>query len=130
VGLELVEDLQSMLDGPEEDQRFPEKASERLGQIAALGQAEDGAQAVPLAQPGVITGIEELEGLHEELDLADAPHPQLDVTALDSLGAEGLVDLSLHAAHGGHDVGIHPGAEDEGAHEVEEARGDTRVSRA
>src|SRR5206468_7124022 len=58
VGLELVEDLQSVLDGPEEDQGLAEKASERLGEIAALGQAEDGAQAVPLAQPGVIARIE------------------------------------------------------------------------
>ena len=130
VRLELVEDLQSMLDGPEEDQRLAEKASERLRQVAALGQAEDGAQAVPLAQPGIVARVEELEGLHEELDLADAAHPQLDVTALDALGAEGPVDLGLHAAHRGHDVGIHPGAEDEGADEIEEARGHAGVSRA
>src|SRR6266545_6568508 len=129
MGLELVEDLQSVLDGPEENQRLAEKAAERLGHVTAIGQAEDGPQAVPLAQPGIIARVEELERLHEEFDLADAAHAQLDVTALHAFGAERPVDLRLHAAHRGHDVGIHAGAEDEGAHEVEEARGHARVAR-
>ena len=111
-------------------ERLAEEAPERLRQVAALGQAEDGAQAVPLAEPRVVARVEELERLHQELDLADAAHAQLDVAALDALGAQRRVDLRLHAADRGDDVRIHAGAEDEGADEVEEARGHARVARA
>src|SRR5262249_4030043 len=48
----------------------------------------------------VVATIEELECLHDEFDLADAAPPELDVRGLMSLGAKGVVDLSLHRAHG------------------------------
>ena len=130
MGLELVDDLEAVLDGSQKAERLAEEAPARLRQVAALGQAEDGPQAVTLAEPRVVPRVEELERLHQELDLADAAHAQLDVAPLDPFGAKGLVDLRLHAADLGDDLGGHAWAEDEGADEVEEARGHARVARA
>ena len=80
--LELVQDLQAVLDGAEMHERVAEEPAERRREIAALGEAEDRAQRVPLAQPRVVPGVEELERLHQELDLADAADPELHVPAL------------------------------------------------
>src|SRR5206468_1508005 len=92
VGLELVEDLQAVLDGAQVDEAITEKAAERGREIAALGEAEDGAQRVLLAEPRIVPPVEELERLHEELDLADAADAELDVAALGVLAAERAVD--------------------------------------
>ena len=92
VGLELVQDLEPVLDRAQVDERVAEEAPERRREIAALGQPEDGAQAVALAEPRVVTGVQELERLDEELDLADAADAELDVAALAALGAQRPVD--------------------------------------
>src|SRR6266540_336501 len=119
-----------MLDRPQKDQRVAQEATERLREIAALGQPENRAQAVPLAQPRIIAGVEELERLNEELDLADAAAAELDVAALDALGTERLVDLLLHAADGGDDIGIDARPEHEGPDHLDEPRGHPGVAGA
>ena len=114
VGLELVEDLQPVLDVPEKDQRVPEQAAQPGGQIAALGEAEQGAQRVPAAQPGIVARVEELQRLGQELHLADAAAPELHVAPLGALGPLRAVDLPLHVADVGHDARVEAGAEHEG----------------
>ena len=52
------------------------------------------------------------------------------MTALDALAAERPVDLPLHASHGGHDVRIETGPEDEGSDQLEESIRHLGVARA
>ncbi len=113
VRLELVDDLEAVLDRPEIHEGEAQLAPERGRQVAALGEAEDRPQAVPLAEPRIVAPVEELERLHQELDLADAPAPELHVAASRVLAAERTVDLSLHPAHVPHDVRIEAGTIDE-----------------
>jgi hypothetical protein len=129
VRLELVEDLQAVLDRAQVDERVAERAPEAGREIAALGEAEDRAQAVPLAQPGVVAAVEELERLDEELHLANAAHAELDVAARAALGAKRLVDRILHLPHLADDRGVEARPEDEGADHLEEARGHRRIAR-
>ena len=49
MSLELVDDLQSVLDGAKKDEGISEEAPEGLREISPLGEPEDRAQAVPLA---------------------------------------------------------------------------------
>ena len=130
VGLELVEDLQAVLDGAQVDEGIAEKAAERGREIAALGEAEDGAQRVLLAEPRIVPPVEELERLHEELDLADAADAELDVAALGVLAAERAVDGALHPADLPHDGGVEPRPEHEGPDQLGEAAGDRGIAGA
>ena len=107
----------------------PSRAPEAGREIAALGEAEDRAQAVLLAQPGVVAPVEELERLDEELHLANAAHAELDVAARAALGAKRLVDRILHLPHLADDRGVEARPEDEGADHLEEARGHRRIAR-
>ncbi len=52
------------------------------------------------------------------------------MAALDALAAERPVDLALHAPHGGHDVRIEAGTEDEGPDQLEESIRHLDVARA
>ena len=130
MGLELVEDLQAVLDRAQVHERVAQLAPERVRQVAPLGEAEDRAQAVALAQPWVVAAVEELHRLDEELHLADAAATELDVTGRGVLAAEGAVDLRFHLAYRAYDGRVEPGPVDEGAHRLEEARGHRFVSRA
>src|SRR5262245_63819668 len=89
-----------MLDGAQVDVSLREQPAEIGRQIPALGEPEDRLQRIRLAQPRVVAPVEELQRLHDELDLADAAPPELDVRRLVSLDAKGAVDLALHRAHG------------------------------
>src|SRR5262245_12887318 len=89
VGLQLVKDLQPVLDCAQVLVVAREQAAEIGRQVAALGEPEDRLQGVRLAQPRVVAPIEELERLHDELDLADAAAPELDVGRLAALRAGG-----------------------------------------
>ena len=70
--LERVEELQAVLDRPQEDVSVREPAGLLPREVPALGEPVEGAQAVALAQPGILAAVEELERLDEELDVADA----------------------------------------------------------
>src|SRR4030095_14018335 len=72
---------------------------------------------------------EELHGLHDELDLADAAPPELDVGDLATLGAKGAVDLPLHRAHGRDDALVEARTIDHLARQILKARADPRVAR-
>src|SRR5439155_5375270 len=74
-------------------------------------------------QPGVITAVEQLERLDDELDLADAAAAELDVGGQRLAAALELpVDLLLHGADRGHDARVDAGPVDDLARPVHEAR--------
>ena len=88
VRLELVQDLQPVLDRAQVHVGVGQRAAERRRQVSALGEAEDHLEAGALAKPGVVAAVEELERLHEELDLANPPGAELHVVAPAALGDE------------------------------------------
>ena len=96
VRLERVQDLQAMLDRAEEHVGVSEPPRLLPGQVAALGEPVEGAQAVRLAEPWILRSVEELERLDVELDVADPAHAQLDVALLLAAGPEEAVDPALH----------------------------------
>src|SRR5207302_10695117 len=84
---------------------------------------------VALAQPGVVATVEELQRLHDELDLTDAAAAELDVGARrPAAPAQRAVDLALHRADRGQDALVHAGPVDDGARPVHEARADARIA--
>src|SRR6185295_6686554 len=87
-------------------------------------------EGVSLAEPGVVARVEELERLDEELDLADAAAPELDVRALRAASRDRAVDLALHAADLADHRRVHAGPEHERARQLEEPRGDVAVAGA
>ncbi len=132
VGLQLVEQLQPVLDGAQMHERVRERAPELGRQVAALGQAEQGLERVPLAQPRVVAAVEQLQGLHDELDLADAAAPELDVAGAPVAGpAAGqlAVDLTLHPADRRDHGRVDTGAIDDFADQLHEPDADALVAR-
>src|SRR5207249_2246834 len=98
MGLECVEELEPVLDGPQEDVGVGQCARLLPGEVATLGQPVEGTQAVPLLEPRVLGPVEELEGLEVELDLADPAGAQLDVALLAPARPERAVDPRLDRA--------------------------------
>jgi hypothetical protein len=82
VYLELVQDLQAVLDGPQMHERVGQHASALGSQVSSLGQPEDRLEAVAFTEPRIVAPVQELERLNQELDLADATPAQLDVLAV------------------------------------------------
>src|SRR5262249_22652612 len=87
-------------------------------------------QRIPLAKPGILPSVEELERLYEELDFPDAADTELDVPALGILAAKRVVDGPLHLTDLVHDTGVEARAEHERPDQVEETGRDTGISRA
>src|SRR6202171_6257421 len=83
---------------------------------ATLGQLLERRQRRLDAKLGMPSAGDELLGLDEELDLADAPAAELDVMALDRdfIVAAIRVDLPFHRMHVGHGSKIEIFAPDEG----------------
>src|SRR5262249_25441181 len=83
---------------------------------AAIGQYSERVERLPSAQLGMTAAGDELLGLHEELDLADAAAAELDVVALDrDLGMPAVgMDLPLHRVDVGDRGKIEILAPDEG----------------
>ena len=128
VRLQLVEDLQTVLDGPQMHVRMRERPSELRHQVAALGQAKDRLERVTLPQPRVVAAVQELERLHEELDLANAAASQLDVELFAALRLDRSIDLTLHRPDGDRDPGIDAGPVDHVARQLGKARADALVA--
>src|SRR5262249_22339788 len=76
----------------------------------------------------VVAPVEELERLHDELDLADAAAPELDVGRLAALRADGAVDLALHRADRRDDARVEPRAIDGLARQAHVPGADRRIA--
>jgi hypothetical protein len=98
VSLERVEDLKTMLDATEELVGVGELAGFLPREISPLGEPVERPQAVPLAQPGVLGPVEELERLDVELDVTYPADAQLHVALLLTPRAEEAVDAVLGRA--------------------------------
>src|SRR3954465_2146260 len=83
VGLLVGHHLQPVLDLAQESIRFAEIACRLAANPAALGQIFERHQRLAAAQLRMPASRDELLGLDEELDLANAPAPELDVVTLD-----------------------------------------------
>src|SRR4029453_8888843 len=113
------------------DQGVGKGAPELGRQVAALGEAEQRLERVALAQPRVVAAVEQLQRLHDELDLADAAAAELDVAGAPgpAPGAGQLpIDLAFHAANRRHNALVEPLAIDDFARQVHELRADALVA--
>ena len=97
MGLIVRHHLQAVLDGAKELIGGVEIVAGIGADPAALGERRERRQRLAAAQLGMPAAGDELLGLHEELDLADAAATELDVVALDRdvLVAAIGVDLAL-----------------------------------
>src|ERR1700694_5224192 len=98
MGLLVRDHLQPMLDAAEEIISRFKIAPRVISDPAALGESGERRQGAAAAQLRVAAAGDELLGLNEEFDLADAAAAELDVVAGDrNLGvATKGVDLPLH----------------------------------
>ncbi len=97
MGLLVVDHLQAVFGAPEEGIGVREVAPRRLGDMAQRGQRLKGLKRAAAAQFGLPAAPDQLLGLGEEFDLADAAPAQLDVVAShrDLAAAAMGVDLAL-----------------------------------
>ena len=117
-GLRLLigDHLQAMLDRAQETIGGGQLAPHVAGDPAALLQPIQRHQRLAHAQLGLATAGDQLLGLHEELHLADAAAPDLDVVAghADLAEAAEGVDLPLHGVNVGDGREVEVLAPDEG----------------
>ena len=83
MGLLVGHHLQPVLDLAQEAVRLSQVARRLAGDPAALGEVLQRDQRLPAAQLRVPAARDQLLGLHEEFDLADAAAPELDVVPFD-----------------------------------------------
>ena len=89
--------------------------------VAVPGQLRQGVQRVSLAEPRVVAAVHELQGLGKELDLADAPVPELEIPLPAVAVGELLpLDARLHVAQLLHRGKVQVTAVDEQPHVVQE----------
>ncbi len=88
VGLLLVLDLHGVLDPAQEPVGRRQAVGVVGGDVPAAGHLGQGGQGGGRAQLGVGAAVHELEGLHRELDVADAARAALDVALGSTLPAQ------------------------------------------
>ena len=122
MGLLVGHHLQAVFDHAQEPVGGVEIVARLGADPAALGERLERPQRLAAAQLGMPAAGDELLGLHEELDLADAAAAELDVVALDRdlLVAAIGVDLALHRMDVGDRGVVEIFAPDEGRELCEE----------
>ena len=95
--LVVVAILQPVLQIAQEDIRGPQSGGGGFGQQAAGAERGERRERAALAQVRLAPAADELQGLHRELDLADAARPQLDVRLVVAALAL-LADLPMDVA--------------------------------
>ena len=128
--LVVVDHLQAVLDPPQQEVAVPQRGRlSRQDVVFAVEGLQHGQQ--PRApQAAVAAPVGELVHVHEELDLADAPPPQLDVVARGSHGAVAVevVDLLAHRADLLDRGEVEPLVPDERRQPLEEGRAGGQVA--
>ncbi len=137
VGLAVRDHLQAMLDPAQEavgDQQLGGRAG---AEPSGARQAAERPRRGRVAEPGITPAPDELQGLRQELDLADAALAELDVMAEQAGGgrplrAERRALVRVHAALHGVDVGqrgeVEAATPDEGTDGFEELRAEQGVA--
>ena len=115
MGLLVGHHLEAVLDDTQKAVRAVEIGARLDINPAALRESLQRRQRLPLAQFRMPAARDQLLGLDEELDLADAAAPELDVVALDRDGVVAAIgmDLPLHRVDVGHSGEIEILAPDE-----------------
>ncbi len=116
VGLFVGDHLQPMLDPPQELIGRAELVARVVGDPVAHGEHVERDQRLLHPQLGMTAARDQLLGLGEELDLANAAAPDLDVMSLDRDLALAAIDLHLplHVVHVGERLEVEMLAPDEG----------------
>src|SRR5581483_9852302 len=96
VGLSLVDDLDLVLDVPEEPVRGGETIGEIARDVAGVRERGERGERRARSESLVLAAVDELLRLHEELDLADTAPAELHVGARGVGAAERRIDLPLH----------------------------------
>ena len=105
VHLLLVDELQPVLDGPQEPVGLGELVGVGPPDVAGVGQLGEGGQRVRGPERGIERSVHELEQLHGELDVADAASPALDLTVAESPSGDLALGPRLHGPDGVEVVG-------------------------
>ena len=131
MGLLVGRHLNAVLDRPQETVGFVRSSTTSALDPAAFGEAVKGGKRARLAQIGLAAAGNQLLGLDEEFDLADAAAPELDVVALDGdlLEAAVRMDLALHRVDVGDGGEVEILAPDERAQFAQEALAAARCRR-
>ena len=122
VRLSIVTILESVLEVAQEDIRGRQLGNGRTRQQPARAQRGERVQRPARAQAGFPASAHQLQRLHDELDLADAAWPQLDVARV-ILATTLLADLSMHVAQAGISIVVEILAEHERGDEALELLG-------
>ena len=126
----LLRELQRVLGASQPGVRRRERGRRRLRQVLELRQRRQRLEHVAGAQREVAAAKEQLERLHQELDVADPAGALLQVELEIAPGAAPLVlDARLHVAHRAHHVRIDQPAVDEGRDLAREGFADVRAGR-
>ena len=96
--LTVLAELQPMLQLAQEDVGLAETGVFFVPEESLVGEAVQRQERVPLSEPGVFSAVLQLQRLHAELQLADAPPSELDVGVRAPLRAQSRVDTVLHRA--------------------------------
>ncbi len=108
VDLRLVDQLQAVLDGAEEAVGGVEGADLGGVDVAGLAELVEGLERVGGADPRVVAGVDQLEELHGELDVAQAAAALLDLALGQPLLRDLLLRPGLHHADLADGVGVEP----------------------
>ncbi len=132
MGLLVGHHLQAVLDHAQKAIRRGEIARGLAADPAALGEVFERDQRLAAAQFGVPATRDQLLGLHEEFDFADAAAPELDVVTLDRDLVVALVGghLALHRVHVGDRAVVEILAPDERRDFLQECLADRKVAGA
>ncbi|MND62336.1 hypothetical protein D3C80_536180 [compost metagenome] len=122
LGLLIADLLQYVLDPAQEAISLEQARAALVIEGATLGYGRQGLGQVAHPQGGLATATDELQRLGDELHLADAAGPQLDV-ALQPLAAHLGGDHRLHLAQAVDDAEVDVAAKHEGAQQLGEGLG-------
>ena len=99
VRLQVANDLQAVLQPPQESVRVGERRGVGLGDVALGGERVQRRKGVRAPQTGVAPAVHDLEQLDGELDVANAAAAALDLGELLAALADVLLEPHLRPAH-------------------------------
>ncbi len=98
VHLGLFDELEAVLDGPQEPVREGESRRVPGCHVPGVGQLGQCRQGRPQAKSGVAAAVDELQQLHGELHVPDPPAATLELTALEAPAGDDRLRAGLHRA--------------------------------
>ena len=128
VGLQVADDLQAVLQRPQEPVRVGERVGVGLRHVSLFGERRQRAQRVRLAQYRVAPPVHDLQQLHRELHVADPPASPLDLGELLAATTDVLLEPHLGPPDVVDRARLQVLRVDERRHALDERRTDPRVA--